>query len=144
MTLSAGDRIGPYTILEKLGAGGMGEVYKARDTRLERIVALKVLLSGGMQDPESRRRFAQEARAASSLNHYNIITIYDVGNDNGVDYLAMELVPGTSVDQLIPRHGLGLDQILRYGVQIADALANAHAAGIVHRDMKPSNVMVTP
>jgi len=144
MTLSAGDQVGPYTILEKLGAGGMGEVYKARDTRLERTVALKVLLSGGMKDPESRRRFAQEARSASSLNHYNIITIYDVGSENGVDYLAMELVPGTSVDQLIPRNGLGLDQILRYGVQIADALANAHAAGIVHRDMKPSNVMVTP
>src|SRR5271169_4457765 len=113
MTLSVGDRIGHYTVLDKLGAGGMGEVYKARDMRLERLVALKVLVAEGVQDPECKRRFAQEARAASSLNHHNIVTIYDIGHDNGVDYLVMELVPGKSVDHLIPRNGLRLDEILR-------------------------------
>jgi Tol biopolymer transport system component/tRNA A-37 threonylcarbamoyl transferase component Bud32 len=144
MALSKGAKVGPYEILEQLGAGGMGEVYKTRDTRLDRIVALKVLPADRMQDPERKRRFIQEAKAASALNHPNIVTIYDIGNDNGVDYLAMEMVPGKSFDQLIPRNGLRLGEILRYGSQIADALAKAHVAGIIHRDLKPANVMVTP
>ncbi len=122
----------------------MGEVYKARDARLDRLVALKVLAPATVQDPERKRRFVQEARAASALNHPSIVTIYDIGNDNGVDYLAMEMIPGKPFDQLIPRNGLGLGEILRYGAQIADALSKAHAAGIVHRDLKPANVMVTP
>src|ERR1700730_3462535 len=144
MALTSGTKLGPYEIHSQLGAGGMGEVYRARDTRLDRTVALKVLPVDRMQDPERKRRFIQEAKAASALNHPNIVTIYDIGNDNGVDYLAMEMVPGKSFDQLIPRNGLRLGEILRYGTQIADALAKAHAAGIIHRDLKPANVMVTP
>ena len=144
MLLSAGAIIGPYEVIGRLGAGGMGEVYKARDTRLDRVIALKVLPADRMQDPERKRRFIQEAKSASGLNHPNIVTIYDIGNDNGLDYLAMELVPGKSFDELIPRNGLRLGEILRYGAQIADALAKAHAAGIVHRDLTPANVMVTP
>jgi len=122
----------------------MGEVYKARDARLDRFVALKVLATATLQDPERKRRFVQEARAASALNHPSIVTIYDIGNDDGVDYLAMEMIPGKPFNQLISRNGLSLGEILRYGAQIADALSKAHAAGIVHRDLKPANVMVTP
>ena len=144
MPLSPGDRIGPYEIVAPIGAGGMGEVFKARDTRLDREVALKVLSRAKAGDAERRRRFVQEAKTASALNHPNIVTIYDVGSDNGVDYLAMELVPGKPLDRSIPRGGLGLHEILHYGAQVADALARAHAAGIIHRDLKPANVMVTP
>jgi len=144
MRFAAGAKIGPYEVLSQLGAGGMGEVYKARDGRLDRFVALKVLATATLQDPERKRRFVQEARAASALNHPSIVTIYDIGNDDGVDYLAMEMIPGKPFDQLIPRNGLALGEILRYGAQIADALSKAHAAGIVHRDLKPANVMVTP
>ena len=144
MTLSAGAKLGPYEILEPLGAGGMGEVYKARDTRLDRIVALKVLPAEKMQDPERKRRFIQEAKSASALNYPNIVTIYDIGSENGVDYLAMEMIPGKSIEQLIPRGGLRLADILRYGAQIADALAKAHAAGNRASRSKPANVMVTP
>jgi len=144
MPLAAGDSLGPYEILALLGAGGMGEVYRARDTRLDRMVALKILSAARMGDEERRRRFLREAKAASALNHANIVTIYDVGADKGMDYLAMELVPGKPLSQLIPRQGLPVHEILRYGEQIADALAKAHSAGIVHRDLKPANVMVTP
>ncbi len=143
MRMSVGVKIGPYEVIELLGAGGMGEVYKARDTRLDRVVALKILLAERTQDEERTRRFIQEAKAASALNHPHIVTIYDIGHDDGVDYLAMELVSGKSLDHLIPPNGLSLSEILRYGVQIADALESAHAAGIVHRDLKPANVMVT-
>jgi Tol biopolymer transport system component len=121
----------------------MGEVYKARDTRLERQVAVKVLLSEKLADADLKRRFVQEARAASALNHPNIVTIYDIGNEGGVDYIVMELVTGKSLDRLIPRGGMRIDEILRLSVQIADALATAHSAGIVHRDLKPGNVMAT-
>src|SRR5436309_460072 len=144
MPLSPGDKLGPYEILALIGAGGMGEVFKARDTRLDRVVALKVLSRAKAADAERKRRFVQEAKTASALNHPNIVTIYDVGADNGVDYLAMELVAGKPLDRLIPRNGLALHEILRYGTQVADALAQAHAAGIIHRDLKPANVMVTP
>ena len=121
----------------------MGEVYRARDTRLDRLVAIKVLLPGRVGFEEPRTRFIQEAKAASALNHPNIVTIYDVGADQGVDYIAMELVPGKTLDQLIGRNGMRLTELLRYAVQAADALAKAHAAGIVHRDLKPGNIMVT-
>src|SRR5216684_6876749 len=135
--------ISHYRILEKLGAGGMGVVYKARDTRLDRFVALKFLPAAKMSDPERKRRFVQEARAASALNHPNIITIYDIDQADGADFIAMEFVPGKALDQLIPRKGLRLNEALPYAIQVADALAAAHAAGIVHRNLKPGNLMVS-
>src|ERR1041385_6168519 len=128
-----------YEVLEKLGEGGMGVVWKARDTRLDRLVALKVLPADKVSDPERKRRFEQEAKAASALNHPNIITIYDIGQTDGTDFMAMEFVPGSALDQLIPRRGLRLNEALKYAIQVADALAAAHAAGIVHRDLKPGN-----
>jgi eukaryotic-like serine/threonine-protein kinase len=143
MALSAGTRLGPYEILAPIGAGGMGQVYKARDTRLDRIVAIKVLPADKFADPERKQRFRQEAKAASSLNHPNIITIYDIGSEDGVDYLAMEFVAGKTLDQLTPRNGMRIGELLGYAAQVADALAKAHQAGIVHRDLKPTNVMVT-
>jgi len=138
-----GRTIAHYQILEKLGEGGMGVVYKARDTHLDRFVAIKVLPPERVTDPERKRRFVQEAKAASALNHPNIITIYDIDKADGVDFIAMEFVAGKTLDQLTGRKGLKLNETLKYAVQIADALATAHAAGIVHRDLKPGNVMVT-
>ena len=143
MPLSTGTRLGPYEILSALGEGGMGEVYKARDARLDRFVAIKVLPADKLTDLDRKRRFVQEARAASALNHPNIVTIYDVGTENGVEFLAMELVAGRTLEDLTPRDGFRIPEMLRYAVQAADALAKAHAAGIVHRDLKPGNVMVT-
>jgi serine/threonine protein kinase len=143
MPLSVGARLGPYEILAPIGAGGMGEVYKARDTRLDRVVAVKVLPSGKVADPDRKRRFIQEAKAASALNHPHIVAIYDIAVDAGVDFIVMEYVPGKALDQLIPRKGLRTPETLKYAIQIADALAKAHAAGIVHRDLKPANIMVT-
>jgi serine/threonine protein kinase/Tol biopolymer transport system component len=147
----AGRTISHYRVIEKLGAGGMGVVWKARDTRLDRFVALKVLPPAKMGDPERKRRFVQEAKAASALNHPNIITIYDIGQAGAgpggaphpADFIAMELVPGKALDQLIARKGLRLNETIDYAIQVADALAAAHAAGIVHRDLKPGNVMVS-
>jgi Tol biopolymer transport system component/tRNA A-37 threonylcarbamoyl transferase component Bud32 len=138
-----GRTISHYRILEKLGEGGMGVVYKARDTHLDRFVAIKVLPAEKVADPERKRRFVQEAKAASALNHPNIVTIYDIDQSEGIDFIAMECIPGKSLDDLVPRKGLQLKTALKYSVQIADALTTAHAAGIVHRDLKPGNVMVT-
>mgnify|MGYP001049643473 CR=1 FL=1 len=138
-----GRTIAHYEILEKLGEGGMGVVYKARDTHLDRFVAIKVLPPEKVADPERKRRFVQEAKAASALNHPNIITIHDIASDAGRDFIVMEYVAGKTLDQLVGRKGLKLNETLKYAVQIADALATAHAAGIVHRDLKPGNVMVT-
>ena len=138
-----GQTISHYSILEKLGAGGMGVVYKARDLHLDRFVAIKVLPSERVSDPERKRRFVFEARAASALNHPNIITVHDVASEDGMDYIVMEFVAGRSLDQRIGRKGLKLPEVLKYGAQIADALAAAHAAGIIHRDLKPGNIMVT-
>src|ERR1019366_1192677 len=141
-----GRPISHYRIVEKLGGGGMGIVWKARDTRLDRFVALKFLPAAKMSDPERKRRFVLEARAASALNHPNIITIYDIGQagpeGHPADFIAMEFVAGKALDQLIDRKGLRLSETLHYATQVADALAAAHAAGIVHRDLKPGNVMV--
>jgi eukaryotic-like serine/threonine-protein kinase len=141
--LLVGRQLGSYQILSLLGAGGMGVVYQARDTRLKRRVALKVLPTERVSDPERKRRFIQEARAASALNHPNIITIHDVGSENGIDFIVMEYVSGKTLDQRIPRKGMQLDETLKLAVQMADALAKAHSAGIIHRDLKPTNVMVT-
>ena len=138
-----GRQIGAYRILAFIGAGGMGEVYRARDTRLGRLVALKILPGGVATDPERRRRLLHEARAASVLNHPHIVTLHDVGNDNGIDFLVMEYLAGNTLDKVIPRNGLGVRTALRYAIEIADALAKAHAAGIIHRDLKPGNIMVT-
>jgi len=142
MALLPGTKLGPYEIQSLLGAGGMGEVYRARDTRLDRLVAIKVLLAEKVADPERRRRFVQEAKAASSLNHPNIITIYGIDHAEGVEFIAMEYVAGKTLDRLTPRSGMPVNQALKYAVQIADALARAHSAGIIHRDLKPGNIIV--
>jgi eukaryotic-like serine/threonine-protein kinase len=137
-----GQTISHYRVVEKLGEGGMGVVYKARDTRLDRFVAIKVLPTEAVADTERKQRFMQEAKAASSLNHPNIITIYDIGQAEGVDFISMECVVGKTLDRLIPRGGMRLNEALKCAVQIADALARAHSAGIIHRDLKPGNIMV--
>jgi len=138
-----GRTIGQYQIIEKLGAGGMGEIYKAQDAKLNRFVAIKVLAGSYHEDPDARRRFIQEAQAASALNHPNIITIHDIISDGDADFMVMEFVVGKTLVDLIPKGGLRLPQALKYAVQMTDALTAAHNAGIVHRDLKPANVMVT-
>jgi serine/threonine protein kinase/Tol biopolymer transport system component len=135
--------ISHYEILTTIGEGGMGVVYRGVDTRLGRSVAVKLLRSEGAVDRESRKRFVHEARAASALNHPHIITIYDIGQDHGLDFIAMEYVVGSSLAQLLARSRLKIEDGLKYAVQIADALTSAHAAGILHRDLKPANIMVT-
>ena len=142
MALAHGTKLGPYEIQSLLGSGGMGEVYRAIQSSLGRQVAIKVLPAEKVADPERKQCFVQEAKAASSLNHPNIITIYDIGQADGIDFISMECVSGKALDRLIPRHGMRLNEALKYAVQIADALARAHAAGIVHRDLKPGNIMV--
>ena len=143
MTLVAGSRLGPYEIVVLLGAGGMGEVYKARDTRLGRSVAIKVLPPGVAADPDRRRRFEQEARAASALNHPHICVLHDLGIENGTDFPVMELLEGQTLAQRLMKGALPLEQALDAGAQIADALSAAHRHGIIHRDLKPANVMLT-
>ena len=143
MLLPATTRLGPYEILAPIGQGGMGEVYRANDSRLGRQVALKVLPAATMSDPESRARFVREAQAASRLNHPNIVAVFDIGEDSGRMFVAMEYVAGKTLDACIPPGGLRLDEALKYAAPIAAALAAAHDAGIVHRDLKPGNVMVT-
>jgi eukaryotic-like serine/threonine-protein kinase len=138
-----GQQIGSYLIVSVLGMGGMGVVYQARDTRLKRNVAIKVLPPDRVSDSERKRRFIQEARAASALNHPNIITIHDIGSENGLDFIVMEHVSGKTLDQWIPRKGMKLNEALKIAIRMADALAKAHAAGIIHRDLKPTNVMVS-
>jgi Tol biopolymer transport system component/predicted Ser/Thr protein kinase len=141
--LAAGEMLGRYGVEAKLGQGGMGVVYKAYDSVLQRPVALKILPDWRLVDPESRQRLVREARAASALDHPNIVTIHDIGCERGVDFIAMEYVPGTTLTKLIGRKGLPVDDALKYAVQIADALAAAHGAGIVHRDLKPANIMIS-
>jgi len=143
MSLQIGQQLGSYEITSLLGKGGMGEVFRAKDTRLNRTVAIKVLPPDKTSDPERKRRLLQEARAASALNHPNIVTLHDIANDSGIDYIVMEYIAGTSLDRLITPNGLPLSEALAYATQIATALAAAHAAGIVHRDIKPANVIVT-
>ncbi|MFL6354809.1 MAG: protein kinase domain-containing protein [Bryobacteraceae bacterium] len=138
-----GRRILHYEIVEMLGHGGMGVVYKARDTHLDRFIAMKVLPPEKVADAARKRRFVQEAKSASALNHPNIVHIYDIADADGIQFIAMEYVRGKTLDQIIGRKGLRLNEALQYSVQIADALAKAHSAHIIHRDLKPSNVMVT-
>ena len=143
MTLSAGSRLGPYEILAPLGAGGMGEVYRARDTRLERTVAVKVLPAHLTESPEVRQRFDREAKTISQLSHPHICALYDVGREGETDYLVMEYLEGETLAERLAKGALPREQTLRYGIQIADALDKAHRQGIVHRDLKPGNVMIT-
>lgn len=143
MPLSAGKRLGSYEILAIVGVGGMGEVYKARDTRLDRIVALKVLPDHVANDPDLRSRFEREAKAISSLSHPHICTLHDIGSEAGVDFLVMEYLEGETAAQRLAKGPLPLQQVLRYGVEIAEALERAHRQGITHRDLKPGNLMLT-
>ena len=143
MTLSAGVRLGPYEVLGQLGAGGMGEVWRARDSRLQRDVAIKVLPAELGSDAGRLKRFEKEARSASALNHPNIVTIYDIGQSDSISYIAMELVEGKTLRELLFAGALPTKRILNIAAQVADGLARAHEAGIVHRDLKPENVMVT-
>jgi Tol biopolymer transport system component len=144
MPPSPGTRLGPYEIVAPLGAGGMGEVYRARDTRLGREVALKILPPAFTYDPARRARFEQEARAAAALNHPNIVGVHDLGEVDGAFYLVSELVPGETLDALMARGPLPLKKLLDVAAQVADGMAAAHAARITHRDLKPPNIMVTP
>ncbi|HEX5226768.1 MAG TPA: serine/threonine-protein kinase [Bryobacteraceae bacterium] len=138
-----GQTVSHYEFLEKLGAGGMGEIYKARDSRLNRMVAVKVLAPGRTRDPNRRRRFIQEAQAASALNHPNIITIHDILPEGDVQYMVMEHVSGKTLHQLLAPGRMPVHEVLHIATQMANALAAAHLAGIIHRDFKPANVMVT-
>lgn len=143
MRLRAGTRLGPYEVLAPLAAGGMGEVYRGRDTRLDRIVAIKVLPEHLARNPDLRRRFEREARAVSSLNHPHICVLYDIGNQDGTDYLVLEYLEGESLRARVEKGPLPLDQALRIGIEIGDALDKAHRQGVIHRDIKPGNVMLT-
>ncbi|HYR45775.1 MAG TPA: serine/threonine-protein kinase, partial [Thermoanaerobaculia bacterium] len=143
MTLAQGTRLGPYEILAPVGAGGMGEVYRARDTRLDRTVAVKVLSSHLSDNPEIRQRFDREARTISQLSHPHICALHDVGHQDGIDYLVMEFLEGETMTDRLSRGPLPAEGVLRYGIEIADALDKAHRQGIVHRDLKPGNIMLT-
>ncbi len=144
MALSSGTKLGPYEIRSPLGAGGMGEVYRARDTRLDRDVAVKILPAQFSSDPIRKQRFEREAKTISHLNHPHICVLYDIGHQDGVDYLVMECVEGETLAKRLEKGPLPLGQVLKLGEQIADALDKAHRAGIVHRDLKPGNIMLTP
>ena len=141
--LSIGDKLGPYVIVAPLGAGGMGQVYRAKDTRLDRTVALKILSPAVHQREDIRQRFELEARAVSKLNHPNICTLHDVGRQDGIDYLVMECLEGETLEARLRKGPLPLPDVFRYGIQIANALERAHRSGIVHRDLKPGNIMLT-
>jgi len=143
MPLTPGTRLGPYEILAPLGAGGMGEVYRATDTKLGRDIALKVLPAEMAHDPERLARFRREAKALAQLDHPNIVTIHSVEECDGVHFLTMQLVEGQPLDRLIPASGLPIEQIVEIASALGDALAAAHEKGIVHRDLKPANVMVS-
>src|SRR5512136_727739 len=148
MALATGTRFGPYEVSGLLGAGGMGEVYRAKDTRLGRSVAIKVLPPEVAADPERKRRFEQEARAVSALNHPNICALYDIGSASlpgaaSFDYIVMEFLEGQSLADRIGKGPLPLHEALEHGAQIADALSKAHRQGVIHRDIKPGNVILT-
>src|SRR5215471_11437823 len=143
MDLSPGARVGAYEVLSSLGAGGMGEVYRARDTRLGREVALKVLPEEVSQHPLRLKRFETEARAASALNHPNIVTIYDLGTEGSTSWIAMEFIGGKTLREVLLAGPIPVKKVLDLSVQVADGLAKAHEAGVVHRDLKPENIMVT-
>ena len=143
MVLEVGAHLGPYEIVAPIGAGGMGEVYRARDRRLDRIVAVKVIRYESADDPLLRERLVREARAAATLSHPHVCTLHDVGREGDVDYLVMEYVQGETLASRLDRGALPLDEVLRLAIQLADALDAAHRQGVVHRDLKPGNIMLT-
>src|SRR5260221_1730910 len=143
MPLTAGTKLGPYEVVAPLGAGGMGEVYRATDTRLDRTVAIKILPVRLSDNPEAKQRFEREARAISSLNHPHICVLHDVGSQDGTSYLVMEYLQGETLESQLRKGRMPLKQALEVGVQICEALEKAHRAGIVHRDLKPGNIMLT-
>ncbi len=143
MPLTPGTTLGPYEIEALLGAGGMGEVYKANDTRLHRTVAVKVLPEDVTWNPDLRKRFEREARAVAGLNHPHICTLHDIGSEDGTDFLVMEHLEGESLAQRLSKGTLLLDEALKIAIEFADALDKAHGQGIVHRDLKPGNIMLT-
>jgi serine/threonine protein kinase len=143
MALISGTRLGPYEIVSPLGAGGMGEVYRAIDTRLDRTVAIKILPPHLSSNPEAKQRFEREARAISSLNHPNICTLHDVGHQDGIDYLVMEFLGGETLANRLAKGPLLPEQVLQYGIEICEGLEKAHKTGVIHRDLKPGNIMLT-
>src|SRR6195256_3608320 len=143
MSVNAGTRLGPYEILTAIGAGGMGEVYRARDTRLDRIVAIKILPTHLADRSELRERFEREARTVASLNHPHICTLFDIGQQDEIDYLVMEYLEGETLAQRLLKGALPLEQVLQYAIEISDALDKAHRKGVTHRDLKPGNIMLT-
>jgi serine/threonine protein kinase len=143
MPLSAGTKLGPYEVFSAIGAGGMGEVYKARDTRLDRTVAIKVLPTHLANRPELRERFEREAKTIASLNHPHICTLYDTGHQDDIDFLVMEYIEGETLAQRLQKGSLPIQQVLQYAIEISDALDKAHRTGITHRDLKPGNIMLT-
>src|ERR1700719_1629488 len=144
MALSSGTKLGPYEIQSPIGAGGMGEVYRAKDTRLDRTVAGKILPAHLSDNPEAKQRFEREARTISSLNHPNICTLHDVGHQDGTDFLVMEYLEGETLADRLRKGALPPEQLLRYGIEICEGLEKAHKSGVIHRDLKPGNVMLTP
>src|ERR1700730_18434000 len=144
MPLAPGTKLGPYEIQSPLGAGGMGAVYRAKDTRLDRTVAIKIPPAHLSSDPVRKQHFEREAKTIYSLNHPNICVLYDVGQQDGIDYLVMECVEGETLAKRLEKGALPLEQVLRFGMQVADALDKAHRSGVVHRDLKPGNIMLTP
>src|SRR6516165_711614 len=138
-----GTKLGPYEITTPLGAGGMGEVYRARDTRLERSVAIKILPEQLSKDTTRKQRFDREAKTIASLNHPHICTLYDIGHQDGTDYLVLEYLEGETLAERLKKGPLPLDQVLRYAIEISDALDKAHRKGITHRDLKPGNILLT-
>ncbi len=143
MPISPGARLGSYEVLSLLGAGGMGEVYKARDTRLDRTVAIKVLPSHLADKPQLRERFQREAETIANLNHPHICVLHDIGQQDGIHYLVMEYLEGETLAHRLDRGPLPLDQVLRFAIEISDALDKAHRQGVTHRDLKPGNIMLT-
>src|SRR6202044_2197404 len=143
MALTSGTKLGPYEIQSPLGAGGMGEVYRARDTRLDRTVAVKILPGHLSDNIEAKQRFDREARAISSLNHPNICTLHDIGHQDGVDFLVMEFLEGETLADRLRKGPLPTEQLLKYAIEICEGLERAHKSGVVHRDLKPANVMLT-
>jgi eukaryotic-like serine/threonine-protein kinase len=143
MALANGTKLGPYEIVATLSAGGMGEVYRARDTRLDRTVAIKILPSHFADDATRRQRFEREAKVVSSLNHPNICTLHDIGHQEGVDFIVMEYLEGESLAERLEKGPLQAVQVLQYGTQIASALDKAHRNGVTHRDLKPGNIILT-
>src|ERR1700693_773962 len=143
MALTSGTKLGPYEIQAALGAGGMGEVYRARDTRLGRDVAIKVLSSHLGSNPDLKARFEREAKAISALSHPHICHLYDIGSQEGTDFLVMEFLDGETLVERLRKGAVPLNELLKVGIEVAEALEVAHRAGIVHRDLKPGNIMLT-